>query len=328
MATPKLTAAGRELYYKNLAGQANLNFTTIKVGSGVATDIESLTALVSPKMTAAASATLKTDFVEISCKIDNSGLTEGFNWTEAGIFAQNPDDPDNRAADILYCYHDTSDAPAPVKPASEETFTRYYTVPVIVGNMATVNAILSDAAGLTQLDLDAHNTSPTAHENRFKQYIPTTEKAANGGVATLDENGKLEESQRPPSTKEVYGFANLDAFPKTGVEETIYVDREKDKTYRWDGTTKKYAPIGSSLELGETAETAGRGDYTKAAYTHAQETGNPHGTKIGDISDFAVFSAGSTAPTDTKLFWIDTGDGSILKYHNGTDWVPVGWSWG
>lgn len=328
MAAPKLTAAGRELYYKNLAGEADLKFTTIQIGSGTASNIEALTALVSPKITAAASAVKKTDFVEISCKINNSGLTEGFNWTEAGVFAQNPDDPDNRAADILYCYHDTSDAPSPVKPATEEAFTRYYIIPVIVGNMATVSAVLSDAAGLTQLDLDAHNTSETAHENRFGNYIPKTEKGAAEGVATLGKDGILTESQRPPSAKEVYGLANLAAFPATGVEETIYVDREKNKTYRWDTTEQKYVPIGSSLELGTTSTTAGRGDYTKAAYDHSQAEGNPHKTKITDITDFAVFAAAASAPINTKLLWIDTGDGSKLKYHNGTEWVPVGWTWG
>lgn len=328
MAAPKLTAAGRELYYKNLAGEADLKFTTIQIGSGTASNVEALTALVSPKMTAAASAVKKTDFVEISCKINNSGLTEGFNWTEAGVFAQNPNDPDNRAADILYCYHDTSDAPSPVKPDTEEAFTRYYIIPVIVGNMATVSAVLSDAAGLTQPDLEAHNTSETAHENRFGNYIPKTEKGAAAGVATLGEDGILSETQRPPSTKQVYGFANLAAFPKTGAEETIYVDREKDKTYRWDTTKQAFVPIGSSLELGETAETAGRGDRTKAAYDHSQATGNPHNTKMGDITDFAVFAAAASAPANTKLFWIDTADGNKLKYHNGTEWVPVGWAWG
>lgn len=36
----------------------------------------------------------------------------------------------------------------------------------------------------------------------------------------------------------------------------------------------------------------------------------------------AVFSAGSTPPTDTNLLWIDTGGGG-LKYWNGTAWTAV-----
>lgn len=36
----------------------------------------------------------------------------------------------------------------------------------------------------------------------------------------------------------------------------------------------------------------------------------------------------STAPSDTTLFWIDTANGGILKYHNGTSWIPVKAVWG
>lgn len=37
---------------------------------------------------------------------------------------------------------------------------------------------------------------------------------------------------------------------------------------------------------------------------------------------------GDTAPPDTTIAWIDTKSGGILKYHNGTDWVPVKSVWG
>lgn len=36
-----------------------------------------------------------------------------------------------------------------------------------------------------------------------------------------------------------------------------------------------------------------------------------------------VFESGATAPSDTSIFWVDTSNGSILKYYNGTDWMPV-----
>ena len=34
-----------------------------------------------------------------------------------------------------------------------------------------------------------------------------------------------------------------------------------------------------------------------------------------------IFHVGTTAPSNTKLLWIDTANG--LKYHNGTTWVTV-----
>jgi hypothetical protein len=51
----------------------------------------------------------------------------------------------------------------------------------------------------------------------------------------------------------------------------------------------------------------------------------------GSISGNAIYApaggggfvASATAP-DTKLLWIDTANGGIIKYHNGTAWVAVG----
>jgi len=37
---------------------------------------------------------------------------------------------------------------------------------------------------------------------------------------------------------------------------------------------------------------------------------------------------GSTAPSDTKLLWIDTANGGTMKYHNGTSWVTTKAVWG
>lgn len=55
-------------------------------------------------------------------------------------------------------------------------------------------------------------------------------------------------------------------------------------------------------------------DYSKASHTHTQSK----------ISDFQVFYTGTSAPSNTKLLWMDTVNG--LKYYNGSSWelVPVG----
>ena len=36
-----------------------------------------------------------------------------------------------------------------------------------------------------------------------------------------------------------------------------------------------------------------------------------------------VFESGTTAPSDTSIFLVDTSNGSVLKYYIGTDWTPV-----
>lgn len=41
----------------------------------------------------------------------------------------------------------------------------------------------------------------------------------------------------------------------------------------------------------------------------------------------AIFSAGTTAPENTGLLWIDTGAG-VTKYYNGSDWATLPVAWG
>ena len=51
--------------------------------------------------------------------------------------------------------------------------------------------------------------------------------------------------------------------------------------------------------------------------------GSISGNAIYAPSGGGGFVASATAP-DTKLLWIDTANGGIIKYHNGTAWVAVG----
>ena len=78
---------------------------------------------------------------------------------------------------------------------------------------------------------------------------------------------------------------------------------------------------------------------TNTTYTAASAAPKANGTAaVGSSAKYAredhvhptskAFSAGNTAPADTNLLWIDTGNGGILKYHNGTAWVTVQAVWG
>lgn len=101
-------------------------------------------------------------------------------------------------------------------------------------------------------------------------YIKVSEKGANGGVATLDSNGKIPSSQMPGSVDEIIegyfynGKFYLDeshTVAITGEESKIYVDLPSNKTYRWSGS--QYVEISASLALGETAGTAYEGSKGK-----------------------------------------------------------------
>lgn len=98
--------------------------------------------------------------------------------------------------------------------------------------------------------------------------IPSTEKGAKNGVATLDETGIIPSSQLPSYVDDVLEFDTETDFPKTGETGKIYVAKDTNKTFRWSGT--QYTEIAKSIVLGTTASTAFRGDYGQIAYEHSQ----------------------------------------------------------
>lgn len=93
-------------------------------------------------------------------------------------------------------------------------------------------------------------------------------------------NGKVPEGQLPSYASAVSEHASKGAFPAVGKANTIYIAKDTGICYRWGGT--QYVVISDTIALGETAQTAYRGDRGKAAYDHSVKTsGNPHGvTKI------------------------------------------------
>lgn len=116
--------------------------------------------------------------------------------------------------------------------------------------------------------------------------------------------GKIPATQLPASVDQIVEYVNLAAFPSTGVSNRLYVALDTNKTYRWSGNI--YVEVSASLALGETEESAHRGDHGKAAYDHSLvANSNPHGTALNQLSQVSL-----TSPIN----------GQVLKY-NGTTWV-------
>ena len=165
------------------------------------------------------------------------------------------------------------------------------------GNASTTEVVKGDDTRLT----DARNAADVyawAKESTKPTYtaaevgaIPSTDKGANGGVATLDSTGKIPSSQLPGSVDEIIEgyyydgkFYEEDTHTTEIVGETskIYVDLVSNKTYRYSGSA--FVEISASLALGETSSTAYRGDYGAAAYAHSLVvSGNPHNVTASDV---------------------------------------------
>lgn len=131
-----------------------------------------------------------------------------------------------------------------------------------------------------------------ANTSDLSNYVPTSQKGAASGVATLDESGKIPTSQLPSYVSDVIEAANMAAFPETGEPNKIYVALDTNKTYRWSGST--YVEISASLVIGTASGTAYDGAAGKAnadAITELQ-------SRVGEIES-STGSLGALAKKDT-----------------------------
>lgn len=124
-------------------------------------------------------------------------------------------------------------------------------------------------------------------------HIPNSEKGTAGGVAELDNTGKVPSSQLPSFVDDVVDGYYKEADGKFYEESTytteivgetgkIYISVDTDIQYRWTGSA--YSALGGALVLGETSSTAYRGDRGKTAYDHSQQmSGNPHNVTKTDV---------------------------------------------
>lgn len=194
-----------------------------------------------------------------------------------------------------------------------DTGTGQGNVPVVQADGKLLASLLPDLSGTYVPVTTTINGKPLSANVTLAAAdvgaIPATQKGAANGVATLDSNGLVPSSQLPSyvddvvecyvvgSTPYAADWLSLteDGAALTPESGKIYLiigeGQYQNQEYRWGGT--QYAQISESLALGETADTAGRGDWTKAAYDHSQITNaNPHGTTAAQVG-----AAPSTHPS-------------------------------
>lgn len=91
--------------------------------------------------------------------------------------------------------------------------------------------------------------------------IPSSEKGSAGGVATLDQSGKVPSAQLPSYVDDVLEYPTQSSFPSSGEAGKIYVDVSTNSTFRWSGSS--YISIGNPLDIATEAEAVAGTDNTK-----------------------------------------------------------------
>lgn len=192
----KLTNAGLNLLTNVQAGADDLVFTKTVLGNGeLSTPLASLTALVSPKVEIAITEGKRvgTNTYQIAAFFSNAEITTGFWWREIGVFAKG-----NDGKEILYCYSNAGDAGDYIPVGSDERVEKYIYQSLAIGNAESV-----------VVEINANDT-----------FIHTSEKGSAGGIAPLDETGKVAAEFLPSmnyaSTADVLKIASdLDTHLKT-----------------------------------------------------------------------------------------------------------------
>lgn len=157
---PVFTSAGQALHARAVAGEP-LTFTKLQMGDGElgSTTIASLTALKN----AVASVGISTlrhrgNYANISGLFSNEDIAFGFYWREIGLFAADPDYPDDRTKDILYCYQNAGDLADYIPAAGSELITKRITIAAIVDNATTVTATLATVVNAEDVTFDPTGT--------------------------------------------------------------------------------------------------------------------------------------------------------------------------
>lgn len=208
-----ITTAGLALYAKAQTG-VTLNFTRMQIGSGLLTgqSIPSLTGLITPiAYFSIISAQSSGSQATIRGVFDNAGLATSKYSCEIGLFAQDP-----TAGEILYAYVNAGAQGDTIPPISAGPFAKQYQINAAVGNASSVTATVP--AGV---------------------YIPTTDRGAANGVASLGSDSRVPVSQLPFSGGNQYVVKVNAGILETDTRSTplTYTSGKLTKVEEKDGST-------------------------------------------------------------------------------------------
>lgn len=122
------------------------------------------------------------------------------------------------------------------------------------GNAATATRADSAAsADQTQAALTINGEAFNGSEAKSFSLVTAAEKGAAGGVATLDEAGKVPAAQLPSYVDDVQEANDFASLPATGERDKIYVTIDNGNVYRWTGSV--YIRINDAVTTADVADT-------------------------------------------------------------------------
>lgn len=232
---PVFTNKGKQLYASCLAGKNEIIFTNIKLGDGelMAQAIADLEDLVNPIKTIVLNdkKLIGNDQVLIRAVFKNIDISSGFYWREVGLYAQDPENPQDRSKDILFCYQNAGDTAEYIPSASSGLIDKILSMSLVVSDVNSVNVSFFSESYALKEDLEDHKTDPNAHKdllNNFAKSVNTYGVLKNNNIELpLVRNSIADDSQKYSSVfgGEAYGKgAGLFAYGAKHAEYPGYFD--------------------------------------------------------------------------------------------------------
>lgn len=168
--TPKLTASGKNLLLRALAGET-ITFTKIQLGNGTAQDPTEATGLANPIITVELSKiVVGAEYVTLTAQFSNSSITSGFHITEAGFFAK---DPDDSTKEILYALGNEDESSADYVPdKGNRILEMQFDALIFIGDAENVSAAISSSlVYASKEEFDKHTTDKNNPHSVTKQQV-------------------------------------------------------------------------------------------------------------------------------------------------------------
>lgn len=218
-----ITQQGLSLQSKLIAGTL-LNITKVEIGSGTVTPglLMKQTMVTNPKVVLKQVAAItypELGKCAVKININNDNISTGFTAMQIGFYANDPDD-----GEILYFIAQAEVSTGTIIPSKNEMagYSAEWTIYFQYGQADSVNVTVDPANTITQEELEGYV------KEKLRGYVAVVEKGAAGGVATLDDAGKVPKEQLPaldfvPTSDKgkPNGVATLDNTGKVPAEQMI-----------------------------------------------------------------------------------------------------------
>lgn len=134
---------------------------------------------------------------------------------------------------------------------------------------------------------DADKPVSNATQTALDLKLDANKRGAANGVASLDANGKVPESQIPDKAQDIVMANSKSAFPATGNTSKVYIAKDTNRAYRWTGSayqelSRPEQIIDDTAGDGSTAKTWSADKLHDTAATKADKvTGSTNGDLAG-----------------------------------------------